>query len=166
MVLQAQSRFLPDRYIEGTCYICGYTNAAAINAITAEACWRHPADRPALQIDGSSPSCVRPSTFFSIRQLQQYPRLLRQRAGYWRPNVLRQSWADPGEDLHGRAITRDLDWASRSRRWLARQMPVCLFEAVIGYLSASVEWLHSRHTDAWNDCGTYSRRAATTYRQG
>ena len=61
---------------------------------------------------------------------------------YWRPNVLRQSLGQILADgLHGRAITRDLDWGIPVPvpGWDGKCLYVW-FEAVIGYLSAAIEW--------------------------
>ena len=67
---------------------------------------------------------------------------LRERESYWRPNVLRQSLGQiQSEGLRGRPITRDLDWGIPVPvdGWNGKCLYVW-FEAVIGYLSASIEW--------------------------
>ncbi len=78
---------------------------------------------------------------------------LRVRESYWRPNVLRQSLGQiQGEGLRGRPITRDLDWGIPVPRegWESKCLYVW-FEAVIGYLSASIEWGQLfDHPDAWS----------------
>ena len=152
-----QQRFLPDRYIEGTCYICGYTNARgdqcdncnslldAIGLID-----------PRSKIDGSTPELKETKHYYlDLGNLQPgIVDFLRQRESYWRPNVLRQSLGQiMAEDLHGRAITRDLDWGIPLpvEGWEGKRLYVW-FEAVIGYLSASVEWAQLAGDDqAWHD---------------
>jgi len=60
-------KFLPDRYVEGTCYICGYPNARSDQC---DKCGNllDPTRliEPRSKIDGSIPNCVRPSITFSI----------------------------------------------------------------------------------------------------
>ena len=85
---------------------------------------------------------------------------LKIRESYWRPNVLRQSLGQIlAEGLHGRAITRDLDWGiplpaeglPAGKEWESKRLYVW-FEAVIGYLSASIEWSKlTGNPDAWRD---------------
>jgi len=77
---------------------------------------------------------------------------LKARESYWRPNVLRQSLGQVlAEGLHGRPITRDLDWGIPVpvEGWENKCLYVW-FEAVIGYLSATIEWSELQHSpDAW-----------------
>jgi methionyl-tRNA synthetase len=153
----AQSRFLPDRYIEGTCYICGFTNARGDQCDNCGSLLEATLlIDPRSKIDGSTPE-LRDTEHFFLDFGKLQPAILdflRQRAGYWRPNVLRQSQGQiQAEDLHGRAITRDLDWGIPVpvEGWQGKCLYVW-FEAVIGYLSASVEWAHIQGTpDAWHD---------------
>ena len=153
----AQSRFLPDRYIEGTCYICGYTNARGDQCDQCGSLLDATLlIEPRSKIDGSKPELRETEHFFlDFGRLQ--PAILdflRQRESYWRPNVLRQSLGQiQAEDLHGRAITRDLDWGIPVpvEGWQGKCLYVW-FEAVIGYLSASVEWAQIHGSpEAWHD---------------
>lgn len=141
----SQKRFLPDRYVEGTCYICGYENARGDqcdncgNLLDA-----NEIINPRSKIDGSVPE-LRETEHFYLDMAQLEPAIvefLRQRESYWRPNVLRQSLGQIlAEGLHGRAITRDLDWGIPVPvpGWEGKCLYVW-FEAVIGYLSAAIEW--------------------------
>ncbi len=151
-----QQRFLPDRYVEGTCYICGYPNTRSDqcdrcgNVLDPEKLIN-----PRSRIDGSVPELRQTEHYFlDLAKLQpQITEFLRARESYWRPNVLRQSLGlIMTEGLKGRPITRDLDWGI--------PVPVegmegkCLyvwFEAVIGYLSATIEWSHLiGEPEAWH----------------
>lgn len=151
----SQGRFLPDRYIEGTCYICGYTNArgdqcdgcgSLLDATLIIG--------PRSKIDGSTPELRETEHFYlDLRQLEPAViDFLRQREHYWRPNVLRQSLGQIlAEGLRGRAITRDLDWGIPVpvEGWQGKCLYVW-FEAVIGYLSAAIEWAQiTGQPDAW-----------------
>jgi len=152
-----QKRFLPDRYVEGTCYICGYENARGDqcdncgNLLDANEILN-----PRSKIDGSTPE-LRETEHFYLDMAQLEPAIvefLRQREGYWRPNVLRQSLGQIlAEGLRGRAITRDLDWGIPVPipGWEGKCLYVW-FEAVIGYLSAAIEWSHIEDKgDAWEN---------------
>jgi methionyl-tRNA synthetase len=140
-----QGRYLPDRYVEGTCYICGYGNARGDqcdncgNLLDATQLID-----PRSKIDGTTPELRQTEHFYlDLGKLQPaIVDFLRQRESYWRPNVLRQSLGQIlAENLHGRAITRDLDWGIPVPvdGWTGKCLYVW-FEAVIGYLSATVEF--------------------------
>ncbi len=163
-----EKRFLPDRYVEGTCYICGYPNARGDqcdncgNLLDA-----NQLIDPRSKTDGSTPE-LRETEHFYLDLAQLQPALvefLRQREAYWRPNVLRQSLGQIlASGLHGRAITRDLDWGIPVPvdGWDGKRLYVW-FEAVIGYLSASIEWAQlSGEPDDWHDWW-YSSAARAYY---
>ncbi len=147
-------RGLPDRYIEGTCPICGYDGARGDQC---DNCGNQldPQDliRPRSKLDGATPRFVESAQFFL--ELPAFAEALGSwlstRTG-WRPNVLRFS-ANLIEELKPRAITRDLDWGVPIPLpdWSGRDKRIYVwFDAVIGYLSASIEW--ARRTgdpDAW-----------------
>ena len=158
-----QQRFLPDRYVEGTCYICGYEGARS------DQCDRcgsmlEPALllNPKSKIDGSTPELRSTEHYFlDLARLQELVvNFLKIRESYWRPNVLRQSLGQILADgLRGRPITRDLDWGiplpeevlGGGEGWESKRLYVW-FEAVIGYLSASIEWGHlNGDPEAWRD---------------
>jgi methionyl-tRNA synthetase len=148
-------RTLPDRYIEGTCPICGYDGARGDQC---DSCGNQldPQDlrNPRSRINGEVPRFVESPQFFL--ELPAFAETLgdwlQSRKG-WRPNVLNFS-QNLLEDLKPRAITRDLDWGVPIPlpEWRDRtdKRIYVWFDAVIGYLSASVEW--ARRTgdpDAW-----------------
>ena len=149
-------RTLPDRYIEGTCPICGYDGARGDQC---DNCGNQldPVDliNPRSRINGEKPKFVETEHFMLdlpafTGALGDY---LQAKQGLWRPNVLKFSM-NLLEDLHPRAITRDLDWGVPIPLdgWSNRpdKRIYVWFDAVIGYLSASVEW--ARRTgdpDAW-----------------
>ena len=149
-------RFLPDRYIEGTCPHCDYAEARGDQC---EDCGRtlDPEELldPRSKITGSSPE-LRTTEHFYLRLSDFSDELaawLETREG-WRLHVLNFSKGWVEEGLHDRAITRDLDWGV--------ELPVddlgpgkriyVWFEAVIGYLSASMEWAQlNGQPEAWRD---------------
>ncbi|HWQ83725.1 MAG TPA: methionine--tRNA ligase [Anaerolineales bacterium] len=155
-----QNRFLPDRYIEGTCYICGYANARGDQCDNCgELLDATQLINPRSKIDGSTPDLRQTEHFYlDLGKLQpEIVEFLRQRESYLRPNVLRQSLGQiEANALHGRAITRDLDWGIPVpvEGWEGKRLYVW-FEAVIGYLSAAIEWSHlDGSKDGWHDWWT------------
>jgi methionyl-tRNA synthetase len=153
----AQRRFLPDRYVEGTCYICGYANARGDQCDNCGSLLDATLlINPRSKIDASSPELRETEHFYlDLGKLQPFILdFLRGKQSYWRPNVLRQSLGQiQATELHGRAITRDLDWGIPVpvEGWEGKCLYVW-FEAVIGYLSAAVEWASiSGDPHAWHD---------------
>ncbi|GAA4863101.1 methionine--tRNA ligase [Pseudonocardia benzenivorans] len=153
-------RTLPDRYVEGTCPICGYDGARGDQC---DNCGNQldPADliNPRSKINGEVPQFVETEHFFL--DLPAFAESLGQWLSTrtdWRPNVLKFS-ANLVEDLKPRAITRDLDWGVPIPLDGWRDQPMkrlyVWFDAVIGYLSASVEWARrSPDPDAWKQWWT------------
>jgi methionyl-tRNA synthetase len=154
-VSPSTGRTLPDRYIEGTCPICGYESARGDQC---DNCGNQldPVDllNPRSRINGEVPKFVETEHFFlDLPALAgSLGKWLAARTD-WRPNVLKFS-QNLLEDLRPRAITRDLDWGVPVPLDGWRDQPMkrlyVWFDAVIGYLSASVEW--ARRTgdpDAW-----------------
>ncbi len=153
----SQERFLPDRYVEGTCYICGDTNARSDQCDKCGSLLE--ADKlidPRSKVDGSTPELRETEHFYlDLGKLQpNVVKFLKDRQDYWRPNVLRQSLGQIEADaLRGRAITRDLDWGIPVPLdgWSGKCLYVW-FEAVIGYLSASIEWAKlGNDARSWQD---------------
>ena len=157
-------RFLPDRYIEGTCPFCDLPGARGDQC---EACGKplNPAELidPKCRICGATP-VFKDSEHFFLKLSAFNDRLLTwiKQQTHWRPNVLNFSTRYLEEGLKDRAITRDIDWGvpvpvdgfndKRIYVW---------FEAVIGYLSAAKEWAKSsgdgeKWRDFWQDNETKS----------
>ncbi len=156
----AQKRFLPDRYVEGTCYNCGYPNARGDQCDQCGSLLdANQLIEPRSKIDGSTPELLETEHYYlDLAQLQPaIVEFLRARETYLRPNVLRQSLGQiTANDLHGRAITRDLDWGIPVPvdGWESKVLYVW-FEAVIGYLSAAIEWSQLKgKPDAWQEWWT------------
>ena len=154
-------RFLPDRYVEGTCYIC---NTAGARSDQCDTCGNvlDPAKliNPCSKIEGdtSSPE-LRDTEHFYIDFSKLEPNVknfLKKRAGHMRDTVLGESLRKiEAEGLKPRAITRDLDWGVpvpvSDAGWETKKLYVW-FEAVIGYLSAPIEWSQlSGQKDAWRE---------------
>ena len=144
-------RFLPDRYIEGTCPNCGYPRARGDQC---ENCTKQldPTDliEPRSAISGSTNLEVRETKHLYLLQSR-----LRDRLRDWIDSkadwpVLSTSiahkWLDEGEGLQDRGITRDLDWGIPVRRgdrpWPGMEGKVFYvwFDAPIEYIAATAEW--------------------------
>jgi len=149
-------RFLPDRYVEGTCYICGYEHARGDQC---DNCGNildgTQLINPRAKTDGSTPELRATEHYFiDLSKLEdQVVEFLDSRKEYWRPNVVKRSlgWIK-SQGLRGRPITRDLDWGVPVpvEEWDEKRIYVW-FEAVIGYLSAAIEWSQlNDEPDAWH----------------
>ncbi len=160
-------RTLPDRYIEGTCPICGYDGARGDQC---DNCGNQldPVDlvNPVSKINGETPTFVESEHWFL--DLPAFARALGDWLGTrksWRPNVLNFS-LNLLADLKPRSYTRDIDWGVRIPLpdWRERddKRIYVWFDAVVGYLSASIEWARrSGDPQAWRawwqspDAGAY-----------
>ncbi|HEY2792854.1 MAG TPA: methionine--tRNA ligase [Micromonosporaceae bacterium] len=166
-------RTLPDRYIEGTCPICGYDSARGDQC---DNCGNQldPVDliNPRSRINGETPEFIETEHFFlDLPALAEaLGAWLRTRTD-WRPNVLKFS-LNLLDDIRPRAMTRDIDWgipvplpgwednpAKRLYVW---------FDAVVGYLSASVEWARRFGTSAesWREWWAAESEARSYYFMG
>jgi methionyl-tRNA synthetase len=148
-------RTLPDRYIEGTCPHCGFDSARGDQC---DDCGRQldPTDLvdPKSRINGETPKFVEEDHFFL--DLPAFADALHAwldtRTG-WRTNVLRFT-KNLLDDMQPRPISRDLDWGVPIplEGWIERpdKRLYVWFDAVIGYLSATIEWARrSGDPDAW-----------------
>ncbi|WP_448852087.1 methionine--tRNA ligase [Corynebacterium sp. 335C] len=153
-------RTLPDRYIEGTCPICG---APGARGDQCDNCGNQldPSDLidPVSKINGETPEFVETEHFLLDLPAiaESLTEWLKTRED-WRPNVLKFS-LNILEDIRPRAMTRDIDWGVPIPLdgWQdnnAKKLYVW-FDAVVGYLSASIEWAHrigapERWREWWN----------------
>lgn len=152
-------RFLPDRYVEGTCYICGYEGARSDQC---DKCGNvldptkliNP--RSKVTGDTSSPELRETEHFYiDFSKLEpEVKKFLKERAEHMRDTVIGESLRKiEAEGLKPRAITRDLDWGIPVpiAGWEGKCLYVW-FEAVIGYLSAPIEWAQLiGQKDAWRE---------------
>ena len=154
-VSPSTGRTLPDRYIEGTCPICGATDARGDQC---DNCGNQldPSDLidPHSKINGETPDFVDTEHFMlDLPALAEALEEWLQHRDDWRPNVLKFS-LNLLKDIRPRAMTRDIDWGVPVpiEGWQdnnAKKLYVW-FDAVIGYLSASIEWAwRAGQSDAW-----------------
>ena len=152
-------RFLPDRYVEGTCYICGFEGARSDqcdncgNVLEPEKL-KEPRAKTG---DGQLELRETEHFFLDLSKLEpDVKKFLQDRSEHMRDTVLGESLSKiESEGLKPRSITRDLDWGIPvpvdEDGWESKKLYVW-FEAVIGYLSAAVEWAQvSGQDDAWRE---------------
>lgn len=151
-----EKRFLPDRYVEGECYVCHFADARgdqcdncgnlldATKLINPRS-KNHPDEK--LEIRETEHFFLDLGQF--AFQIEDY---LKAHENHWRTNVVKFSQNFVADGLNGRPITRDIDWGISVplENWGAEKRLYVWFEAVIGYFSASVEWAKNiGQPDAW-----------------
>ena len=158
----ADGRFLPDRYIEGTCPNCGYDKARGDQC---ENCTKQldPTDLidPRSAISGSTDLEVRETKHLYLRQSK-----LKDALDAWISSKadwpvlttsIAKKWLHDGDGLRDRGITRDLDWGvpvkDGDNDWPGMEGKVFYvwFDAPIEYIAATKEWADARGLDdsAW-----------------
>jgi methionyl-tRNA synthetase len=153
-------KFLPDRYVEGTCYICGYEGARSDqcdncgNVLEPEKL----INPKAKTGDGALELRETEHFYLDLSKLEpNVKQFLRERADHMRDTVLGESLRKiEAEGLKPRPITRDLDWGIPVpvEGWEGKCLYVW-FEAVIGYLSAAIEWSKlGPEPEAWREWWT------------
>jgi len=147
----ADGRFLPDRYIEGTCPNCGYDRARGDQC---ENCTKQldPTDliNPRSAISGSTDLEVRETKHLYLRQSA-----MRDELNAWIDSKtdwpvlttsIAKKWLNDGDGLQDRGITRDLDWGIPVRKgdrdWPGMEGKVFYvwFDAPIEYIACAWEW--------------------------
>ena len=171
----ADGRFLPDRYIEGTCPNCGYDKARGDQC---ENCTKQldPTDliEPRSAISGSTDLEVRETTHLYLRQsklkneLEQWILSKTEKTGEVRNGLeivksswpilttsIALKWLRDGDGLQDRGITRDLDWGIPVKRgdhdWPGMEGKVFYvwFDAPIEYIACAGEWVEAGKGDDW-----------------
>jgi methionyl-tRNA synthetase len=154
----SSNRFLPDRYVEGTCYICGFEAARSDqcdncgNVLEPEKLIN-----PRSKEGGALELRETEHFYLDLSKLEpDVKKFLQERADHMRVPVLGESLGKiEAEGLKPRSITRDLDWGVPIpiEGWTeAGKLIYVWFEAVIGYLSAPIEWSQlTGEKDAWRE---------------
>lgn len=150
-------KFLPDRYVEGTCPVCGYQHARGDQCDNCNTLFESAAElkNPRSKTDDTALELRDTEHFFldlpAISDDGLSTWLHNKDKAHWRPQVIKfaRNFVDKG--LIGRAITRDMDWGiDVPINGFEGKVLYVWFEAVIGYLSASIEWSrNSGQPDAW-----------------
>ena len=177
MYSNADGRFLPDRYIEGTCPNCGFEGARGDQC---DNCTKQldPTDliNPYSTISGSTDLEERETKHLFLRQSQ-----MREKLQDWIDSksdwpVLTTSiankWLNDGDGLQDRGITRDLDWGIPVKKgtedWPGMEGKVFYvwFDAPIEYIACAQEWVDAGKGDNWERWWRTDRGAGdVTYTQ-
>ena len=155
----ADGRFLPDRYIEGTCPECGYDKARGDQC---ENCTKqlNPTDllQPRSAISGSTDLEVRDTTHLYLMQRQ-----MRDQLSAWIDSKtdwpilttsIAKKWLNDGDGLQDRGITRDLHWGipvkNGTEDWPGMEGKVFYvwFDAPIEYIACAGEWAEANGKSA------------------
>lgn len=150
-----ENRFLPDRYVHGTCPFCGNADARGdqcdecgkpLNAVELK--------EPRCSFCGATPEIKDSEHYFlKLSAFNDQLASWMEPQTHWRPNVYNFTKHLLAEGLIDRAITRDIDWGvTVPVEGFENKRIYVWFEAVIGYLSASKEWASSiGDPEAWRD---------------
>jgi methionyl-tRNA synthetase len=156
-------RFLPDRYVEGTCPYCQSPQARGDQC---DECGRtmNPSDLLNLRcrICGAEPHFeVSEHFFLRLSAFEDKLKSWLKDKTYWRQNVLNFTLGFLEGGLKDRAITRDIDWGvSVPQPGFENKRIYVWFEAVIGYFSASKEWAKAHgDADSWQKFWTGNARS-------
>jgi methionyl-tRNA synthetase len=160
MYSKADGRFLPDRYVEGTCPNCGFDSARGDQC---DNCTKQldPVDliNPRSTISGSTDLEMRPTKHLFLCQSK-----LKDQLEAWIDSKadwpvlttsIAKKWLNDGDGLQDRGITRDLDWGIPVKRgdedWPGMEGKVFYvwFDAPIEYIACAAEWAEANgKTDA------------------
>jgi methionyl-tRNA synthetase len=150
-------RFLADRYVEGTCPVCGYTDARGDQCDQCGSIYDAlELKNPRSKLTGNTELEIRETEHFFLDLGKMNGPLLtwiNEGKEHWRPNVLNFTRGQLElRELHGRAITRDIDWgvAIPVEGIPDNKRIYVWYDAVIGYLSAAIEWASlNGDAEAW-----------------
>ena len=164
-------RFLPDRYVEGTCPYCKTPGARGDQC---DAC-----EKPMNTAELIDPYCricktkpiVKESEHYFLKLSAFQEKLERwvEKQSHWRPNVSGFTQRYLKEGLRDRAITRDIEWGIPVPvKGFENKRLYVWFEAVIGYLSAAKEWAKeiAPNQDKWHDFWDEEKGAKSYYFMG
>ena len=160
MYSRADGRFLPDRYIEGTCPNCGFDSARGDQC---DNCTKQldPVDliNPHSTISGSTDLEMRETKHLYLRQSAMKDQLeewIDTRDGWpVLTTSIAKKWLTDGDGLQDRGITRDLDWGIPVKKgdedWPGMDGKVFYvwFDAPIEYIACAQEWVDAGKGDSW-----------------
>ena len=153
------NKFLPDRYVEGTCPNCGYGRARGDQCDNCNTLFESAAEleNPVSKLDSSALELRDTEHFFiDLPKIAEagLNEWIKQDKAHWRPQVINFAQNFVLEQgLIGRAVSRDMDWGIPIPvEGYDDKVMYVWFEAVIGYLSAAIEWAkNSGDPEAWRN---------------
>ncbi|MEM8731927.1 MAG: class I tRNA ligase family protein [Pseudomonadota bacterium] len=160
MYSPTDGRFLPDRYIEGTCPNCGYDSARGDQC---DNCTKQltPVEliNPYSTVSGATDLEMRETKHLHLRQS-----LMKDRLEAWIDSKtdwpilttsIAKKWLHDGDGLQDRGITRDLNWGVPVKRgdadWPGMEGKVFYvwFDAPIEYIACAQEWVDAGKGSDW-----------------
>jgi methionyl-tRNA synthetase len=155
MYSPTEGRFLPDRYVEGTCPVCGYKEARGDQCENCGSWYEaYELIEPHSKITGG-PVEVRETTHLYL-DLPRFSERLRDYVGgqeHWRSSVKNFILGIIDAGLEKRPITRDISWGVPVPEpgYEGKRFYVW-FDACIGYVSSTVEWAENEgEPDRWRE---------------
>ena len=148
--------FLPDRYVEGNCPVCGYDKARGDQCDKCGAYYDQIVLKNPISTVSKTVPIIKETTHWYLKLglfqdfLETY---IDNNAGLWKDNVIQQAkgWLKMG--LEDRAITRDLNWGVSienakgiDKEKAKGKVLYVWFDAVIGYITATMEWAKKQAT--------------------
>lgn len=162
---ETEQKFLPDRYVEGTCPRCNFTEARSDQCDNCGALLTQGELKNPISKLTKTPVTIKASEhyFFNLPKFEKFlkNKYLKEHSQSWRPWIKNtaESWLKDG--LKPRAITRDLDWGVDIPVDRLPQDKIIIghehkkiyvwFEAVIGYLSAAIKYTEDKKDKNWKD---------------
>ena len=152
---ETENRFLEDRYVEGTCPKCGFEDARGDQCDNCDSLLNATElINPRGKKDGATPILRETEHyFFDLSKFRdELTEYLESHQDHWRDTVLNES-LQKAKEQRGRPISRDVTWGIPIplEGWEDKSMYVW-FEAVMGYLTASIEWANNiNEPDAWKN---------------
>ncbi|HBT00366.1 MAG TPA: methionine--tRNA ligase [Citreicella sp.] len=160
MYSPTDGRFLPDRYIEGTCPNCGFDSARGDQC---DNCTKQldPVDliNPRSVISGATDLQMRETKHLYLRQStmkDQLEQWIDTREGWpVLTTSIAKKWLNDGDGLQDRGITRDLDWGIPVKKgdadWPGMEGKVFYvwFDAPIEYIACAQEWVDAGKGSDW-----------------
>ncbi len=155
-----EKRFLPDRYVEGTCPYCGYKEAKSDQCDSCtKVLEQGELQNPRSKLTGEAVETHESEHyFFDLTKLQPFlKKYVKEKSGSWKKWVRRETeeWLKRG--LKPRAFTRDMEWGvplpvkqiskEQGIADIKRKSIYVWWEAVVGYFSASLEWAKKENKD-------------------
>ncbi len=152
---ESSQMFLPDRYVGGTCPLCGYSRARGDQCENCGKTFDATELKDPVSLLSKTVPVLKDTEHFFFEMGNYQERILAyvNKQKHWRTHVQNFTRSMIEEGLRSRAITRDIDWGVPvpEKGWEKKVIYVW-FDAVIGYFSGSVEWANHRGTpDAWQD---------------
>lgn len=169
MYSPAADKFLPDRYVEGTCPVCGYERARGDQCDNCNTLFESASEllNPHSKLDYSALELRDTEHFFlDLPKLAEdgLEEWIQDDKEHWRPQVINFARNFIGQGLIGRAVTRDMDWGiDVPLDGFEDKVLYVWFEAVIGYLSATIECTKNQgDPEGWRNWW-YNPQARTLY---